>query len=184
MEITLWRSTPPSALHSAAQHGRADPKTVRRYVAARDAGRPVTGPGRRPRITDEHLPKIEEWVDRSEGKARADVIHARLVGWGSPGPSDHAPRGRRPWGPRGGVGNARTGRLDHRSPGCGCSSTGREAAAGRSARWAGLGTLLFCAWLAWSRYRVVIPTWDQSLPTLVACLTPPSAHLGGVRPTC
>ena len=22
-------------------------------------------------------------------------------------------------------------------------------------------TWLFCAWLAWSRYRVVIPVWDQ-----------------------
>ncbi|MFX0538187.1 hypothetical protein ACQBAT_02795 [Ornithinimicrobium sp. Y1847] len=71
--------------HSAAQLAGADPKTVRRYVAARDAGAPVTGPGRRPRIIDEHMPKIEEWVDRSEGKARADVIHARLVGLGFTG---------------------------------------------------------------------------------------------------
>ena len=71
--------------HSAAQLAGADPKTVRRYVAARDAGVPVIGPGRRPRIIDVHLPKIEEWVERSEGKARADVIHARLVGLGFTG---------------------------------------------------------------------------------------------------
>ena len=31
--------------HSAAQLAGADPKTVRRYVAARDAGVPVTGSG-------------------------------------------------------------------------------------------------------------------------------------------
>ena len=31
--------------HSAAQLAGVDPKTVRRYVSARDAGRPVTGPG-------------------------------------------------------------------------------------------------------------------------------------------
>ncbi|BAH48433.1 putative transposase [Rhodococcus opacus B4] len=34
-------------------------------------------------------------------------------------------------------------------------------------------TLLFCAWLAWSRYRVVIPVGDQTLPTLIACLGAP-----------
>jgi hypothetical protein len=55
-----------------------DPKTVRRYVAARDEGRPVTGPSRRPRILDPYLAKIEELVDRSQGKVRADVIHERL----------------------------------------------------------------------------------------------------------
>ena len=31
-------------------------------------------------------------------------------------------------------------------------------------------TLLFCAWLAWSRFRVVLPAWDRTLPTLIACL--------------
>jgi hypothetical protein len=25
-------------------------------------------------------------------------------------------------------------------------------------------TLLFCAWLAWSRFRVVIPVWDRTCP--------------------
>jgi hypothetical protein len=58
---------------------------VRRYVAARDEGRPVTGPSRRPRIIDPYLDKIEEWVDRSEGKVRADIIHERLEGLGFSG---------------------------------------------------------------------------------------------------
>ena len=34
----------------------------------------------------------------------------------------------------------------------------------------GRETMLWCAWLAWSRFRVVIPTWDRTLPTVVACL--------------
>ena len=55
---------------------------VRRYVAARDAGAPVTGPGRRARMLDEHLPKIEEWVERSNGKVRGDVVFDKLVGLG------------------------------------------------------------------------------------------------------
>ncbi|MGH9057987.1 MAG: Mu transposase domain-containing protein, partial [Acidimicrobiales bacterium] len=34
----------------------------------------------------------------------------------------------------------------------------------------GRPTNLFCAWLAWSRCRVVIPTWDRTLPTTIACI--------------
>src|SRR3546814_2180000 len=34
----------------------------------------------------------------------------------------------------------------------------------------GRKTTLFCAWLAWSRFRVVIPIWDKTLPTVAACL--------------
>lgn len=40
-------------------------------------------------------------------------------------------------------------------------------------------TLLFCAWLAWSRFRVVIPVWDQGLGTLIACLDATLRRLGG-----
>ena len=35
---------------------------------------------------------------------------------------------------------------------------------------AGRATLLFCAWLEWSRFLVVIPTWDRTLPTVLGCL--------------
>src|SRR5690606_12490065 len=71
--------------HSAAGIAGVDPKTVRRSVQAREAGRPVTGPVRRPRIIDPHLAKIEEWVDRSQGKVRADVVHERLQALGFTG---------------------------------------------------------------------------------------------------
>jgi len=71
--------------HSAAQLAGVDPKTVCRYVTARDAGMSVTGPSRRPRIIDDHLPKIEEWVERSKGKVRADIIHERLLELGFEG---------------------------------------------------------------------------------------------------
>jgi hypothetical protein len=71
--------------HSAAGIVKVDPKTVRRYFAAREEGRPVTGPGRRPRIIDPYLAKVEEWVDRSEGKVRADVVHERLQAVGFTG---------------------------------------------------------------------------------------------------
>ncbi|WP_292652432.1 IS21 family transposase [Nocardioides sp.] len=41
-------------------------------------------------------------------------------------------------------------------------------------------TWLFCAWLAWSRFRVVIPVWDLKLPGLVACLDQTLRTIGGV----
>src|SRR6202022_4629457 len=44
------------------------------------------------------------------------------------------------------------------------------------------GTSLFCAWLAWSRYRVILPTWDRTYPTLVACLDQMLRAFGGVPP--
>ena len=41
---------------------------------------------------------------------------------------------------------------------------------GEGPRIGGRRTQLFCAWLAWSRFRVVIPAWDQQLGTLTWCL--------------
>jgi hypothetical protein len=43
----------------------------------------------------------------------------------------------------------------------------------------GRKTYLFCAWLAWSRFRVVIPVWDQTMGSLVACLDATLRRIGG-----
>jgi transposase len=159
---------------SAAQLVGCDPKTVTAYVAVRDAGAdPLVGPCR-PREIDPFLAKLEELVDRSQGKIRADVVHDRLAAMGFAG-SDRTTRravaelkaawraghGRRyrPWVPEPGMwlqfdwGDGP--RIGRRRPS------------------------LFCAWLAWSRYRVVIPTWDQTLGTLVWCLDQTLRRLGG-----
>jgi transposase len=48
--------------------------------------------------------------------------------------------------------------------------------------WAGgaaRATVLFCLWLAWSRFRVVISTWDRTLPTLLSCVDTALRRLGG-----
>jgi transposase len=39
---------------------------------------------------------------------------------------------------------------------------------------------LWCAWLAWSRYRVIIPTWDKTLATVVACIDSTLREFQGV----
>jgi hypothetical protein len=59
--------------------------TVARYVAARDARALSDRAAARPQLIDEFLPKIEEWVERSAGKVRADVAHDKLVGLGFTG---------------------------------------------------------------------------------------------------
>src|SRR5665647_191737 len=69
------------SLRDAGELAGVSHHTVARYVAARDFGvadRGVT----RPMLIDQFLPKVEEWVDRSNGKVRADVAHDKLVAVG------------------------------------------------------------------------------------------------------
>ncbi|QIS23414.1 IS21 family transposase [Nocardia terpenica] len=151
--------------HSAAALAGVDEKTVARYVAIRDKGRdPLVRQRRqrRPRSIDPFMGKIEEWVDKSGGRIRADVVHERLRAMGFTGTdrstrravadakaawkSGHR-RKYRPWLPEPGM--------------------WLQFDWGEGPRVNGRRTQLFCAWLAWSRYRVVIPSWDQTLGSLV-----------------
>ena len=50
---------------------------------------------------------------------------------------------------------------------------------GKGPRIAGRETVLWCAWLAWSRFRVVIPTHDRTMPTVIACLDETLRRFGG-----
>ena len=67
--------------------------TVAHWVAKRDAGL-LPGLGERverPKLIDPFMDKIEEWVERSNGKIRADVAFDRLVALGYEG-SDRSVR--------------------------------------------------------------------------------------------
>jgi hypothetical protein len=44
----------------------------------------------------------------------------------------------------------------------------------------GRKVVLFCAWLAWSRYRVVVPLWDKTLPSVVMGLDRAFRYFDGV----
>jgi transposase len=57
---------------------------------------------------------------------------------------------------------------------------GRQWDWGEGPRVGGRRTNLWCAWLAWSRFRVVIAVWDRTLPTIVACLDTTLRRIGGV----
>ena len=71
--------------HSAALLVGCDEKTVTRYVAVRDAGRDVGEWERRSRMIDPFLSKIEELVEASQGRIRADVVHEKLTAMGFSG---------------------------------------------------------------------------------------------------
>jgi hypothetical protein len=56
--------------------------TVARYVRARDAGELRTTPIERGQLIDPFREKIEEWVDASHGRVRADVAQRKLEAMG------------------------------------------------------------------------------------------------------
>jgi transposase len=160
--------------HSAARLAGVDEKTVARYVAIRDRGGDPLARPRRVRSIDPFLGKVEELVDKSQGKIRADVVHQRLVAMGFSG-TDRTTRRvvaevKTAWR----AGRRRTYRPWIPEPGMWLQFDW-----GEGPRVGGRRTQLFCAWLSWSRFRVVLPAWDQTLGTLVACLDATLRRLGG-----
>ena len=157
----------------AGELAGCSPNTVAHWVTVRDAGT-VASSARREQLIDPFLDKVEEWVDTSKAKIRADVAHDRLVALGYLGSERTTRRalaaakkayraGRRriyrPWVPEPGM----WFQFDY---GDGPVIAGRK-------------TVLFCAWLSWSRLRVVIPILDKSLPTVIACIDATLRRFGG-----
>lgn len=70
------------AARSAAELADVDHKTVLRYVGLRDAGCDPLAHAQRPRLIDPFREKVEELVEQSKGRVRADVVHDRLRGHG------------------------------------------------------------------------------------------------------
>ena len=165
--------------HSAAQIVGVDPKTVRRYVAARDAGRPVDAPVARGKLIDPFMGKVEELVDTSQGKVRADVVHERLELMGFTGNERTTRRAvaivKEAWR----AGHRRSYRPWITEPGLWLQFDWGNGPVVPGPDGAPRRTLLFCAWLAWSRFRVVIPTWDRTLGTLISCLDSTLQVVGG-----
>ena len=74
------------SLRDAGELAGCSHHTVAAYVAKRDEGRlGGVGPVRRERIIDPWLPKIEEWVERSHAKIRADRAFDKLKALGFAG---------------------------------------------------------------------------------------------------
>ena len=160
---------------SAAALAGCDRKTVLRYVAIRDAGGDPTERPRRQRLIDDYLDKIEELVERSNGKVRADVVHdAHLVPMGFAGDERTTRRAVAEAKEHYRAGRRRTYRPWIPEPGMWCQFDWGQGPVVR-----GRSTTLFCAWLSWSRFRVVIPVFDKTLPTLISCIDVMFRTIGG-----
>src|SRR5271154_3202263 len=75
------------SLRDAAELAGCSHHTVAAWVTKREAGQlPVGGESvTRPRKIDPYVGKVEEWVERSRGKVRADVVARRLRALGFSG---------------------------------------------------------------------------------------------------
>ncbi len=73
--------------NGAAKYVGCSPNTVKKFVQARSAGQLIRQGKyeRRPKATDKYVAVIEEAVDRSKARVRANQIHLRLVALGYSG---------------------------------------------------------------------------------------------------
>lgn len=164
------------SFRDAAELAGCSHHTVAAYVARRDAGRlPTRGQKvERSKLIDPFLAKLEEWVERSQGKIRADVVFDKLEPLGFEG-SDRTVRRavakvKANW---------RAGRRRVYRPWITEPGMWAQWDWGQGPQVGGRQTYLWCAWLAWCRLRVVIPTWDRTLPTVIACLDKAMRLFGG-----
>ena len=164
------------SLRDAGELAGCSHHTVARYVRAREEGRLVPGASApRPGVIDAFLPKLEELVERSKGKVRADVAHEKITAMGYAGSERTTRRavarlkaahrsGRRrvfrPWVPEPGM----WAQYDF----------------GDGPEIGGAATVLFCLWLAWSRFRVVLPLLDKTQASVWAALDVSLRRIGGV----
>jgi len=67
------------SLRDAGELAGCSHHTVAGYVAAREAGALSARPAPRVQLIDSYVDKVEEWVERSKGRIRADVAPDKLV---------------------------------------------------------------------------------------------------------
>jgi hypothetical protein len=163
------------SLRDAAELAGCSHHTVARYVE-RERGRAVPGgPARRPGVIDEFLPKLEELVERSKGKIRADKAHGKITAMGYAGSERTTRRAvaglKEAWQ----TGHRRVYRPWIPEPGMWAQyDFGDGPLAG------GAATVLFCLWLAWCWFWVVVPLLDKSAPSVFAAVDVALRRIGGV----
>ncbi len=163
------------SLRDAGELAGCSHHTVKHYVERRAAGGELDQAAVRPQLIDEYLPKVEEWVERSKGKVRADVAHEKLAGLGYTGSERTTRRA---------VAKVkqsyRAGRVRVHRPWITEPGMWLQYDYGDGPVVDGVKTVLFVAWLAWSRFRVVLPIRDKTMPSVFAALDVTFRRLGGV----
>jgi len=148
--------------------------TVQRLVEDRAAGKPDPVRRQTPRLTDPFEAKIAEWVERSDGKIRGDVVHHKLALMGYAGArrttnyavrrakmlyAKQTVRVHRPW-------VTEPGMWAQYDFGDGPVIDGTK-------------TVLFLGWLSWSRFRVVIPLRNRQMPSVLTAIDAMFRLFGG-----
>jgi transposase len=162
------------SLRDAGELAGCSHHTVAKAVAARDAGRLTDVAAARPQLIDELLPKLEEWMEHSKGKVRADVAHEKLIALGFTGSERTTRRA---------VAKVRaaykSGRVRVHRPWVTEPGMWLQYDFGDGPVVDGTKTVLFCGWLAWSRFRVVLALRDKTMPSVFAALDVTLRRLGG-----
>ena len=163
------------SLRDAGELAGCSHHTVKHYVERRAAAGVVGQAAARPMLIEEFLPKVEEWVEHSKGKVRADVAHDKLVALGYTGSERTTRRA---------VATVKTayraGRVRVHRPWVTEPGMWLQYDYGDGPVIDGVKTVLFVAWLAWSRFRVVLPIRDKTMPSVFAALDVTFRRLGGV----
>lgn len=149
--------------------------TVARLVKARDAGADAEESAAREKVTDQWLPKIEEWVEASRGKVRADVVHRKLGAMGYRGSERSTRRSVAAVRAAFKAGKVRVHRPWVTEPG-----QWLQYDFGDGPVIDGAKSVLFVAWLAWSRFRIVIALRDRTAGSVFAALDRAFRIVGGV----
>ncbi len=163
------------SLRDAGELAGCSHHTVKHYVERRAAGGVLEQAAARPQLVDEYLPKVEEWVERSKGKVRADVAHEKLLALGYTGSERTTRRAVASVKQAYRAGRVRVHRPWVTEPGMWLQYDYGDGPVIDGAR-----TVLFVAWLAWSRFRVVLPLRDKTMPSVFAALDVAFRRLGGV----
>jgi len=162
------------SFRDAAELAGCSHHTVAGHVGARDAGGPVGRAVARPQLIDEYLPKLEEWVEHSAAKIRADKAHRKLLALGYAGSERTTRRAvaivKKDY---------RSGRIRVHRPWVTEPGMWIQYDYGDGPVIDGVKTVLFCAWLAWSRFRVVLAIRDKTMPSVFAALDVTLRRLGG-----
>ncbi len=163
------------SLRDAGELAGCSHHTVKHYVERRAAAGELDRAVARPQLIDEYVAKVEEWVERSHGKVRADVAHEKLLALGYVGSERTTRRA---------VATVkqsyRAGRVRVHRPWVTEPGMWLQYDYGDGPVVDGVKTVLFVAWVAWSRFRVVLPLRDKTMPSVFAALDQTFRRLGGV----
>jgi hypothetical protein len=162
------------SFRAAGQLTGVDHHTVARVVTARALGQSVDDQSIRSKVADAFAEKIVEWIERSGGKVRADVVHEKLRAMGYAGSERTTRRVVASL-------KANYNRQNHRIYKPWITEPGMwlQYDFGADPVIEGVATILFCAWLAWSRFRVIIPLGNRSLPSVIYALDKAFRLIGG-----